>query len=78
MMRFSSFVSICSYSSFRDDSDEIVEVGVVDGPCEDDESDSAGGCGGGGAAAVAADPSRAGVGDELADAICSTDFKRSK
>lgn len=75
MMRFSSFVSICSYSSLSEDSEEMVEVGVVDGPCDnDDVSESVVAAGG----AAEADPSRAGVGDELADAICSTDFKRSK
>lgn len=40
MMRFSSLVSICSYSSLIDESDEIVDVGVVEEPMED--SDDAG------------------------------------
>lgn len=40
MMRFSSLVSICSYSSLIDESEEIVDVGVVDEPSED--SDDAG------------------------------------
>lgn len=78
MMRFSSFVSICSYSSLSEDSEEMVEVGVVDGPCDNDDESESAVAAGGAAAAAEADPSRAGVGDELADAICSTDFKRSK
>lgn len=30
MMRFSSLVSICSYSSLMDESEEMVDVGVVE------------------------------------------------
>lgn len=37
MMRFSSLVSICSYSSFIDESEEIVDVGVVDESAEDSD-----------------------------------------
>lgn len=39
-MRFSSLVSICSYSSLIDESEEIVDVGVVEEPIDD--SDDAG------------------------------------
>lgn len=39
-MRFSSLVSICSYSSLIDESEEIVDVGVLEEPTED--SDDAG------------------------------------
>lgn len=42
-MRFSSLVSICSYSSFRDDSEEIVDVGVVDGPTDESDEEEDGG-----------------------------------
>lgn len=35
MMRFSSFVSICSYSSLMDESEEMVDVGVVEESTDD-------------------------------------------
>lgn len=37
MMRFSSLVSICSYSSLIDESEEIVDVGVVEESTEDSD-----------------------------------------
>lgn len=37
MMRFSSLVSICSYSSLIDESEDIVDVGVVEEPTDDSD-----------------------------------------
>lgn len=71
IMRFSSFVSIWSYSSLMDESDEMVDVGVDSGD-DDGLSVVAVGCD------VCSTPLKAGVGDELADAIFRTIFRRSR
>lgn len=82
MMRFSSFVSICSYSSLMDESEEMVDVGVVEEPTEDsgdggdDELSVVVGCTED--CDACSTPVGAGVGDALADAIFSTDFSRSR
>lgn len=84
IMRVSSLVSICSYSSLMDESDEMVDVGVVEESAldsgddgEDELSVAVVGCIAGCDACSA--PLNVGVGgDELAEAIFSMDFRRSR
>lgn len=80
-MRFSSLVSICSYSSLIDESDEIVDVGVVEEPIDDSDDagdDASVAVAGAVDGTTCSTPVEAGVGDELAEAIFSTDFSRSR